>query len=155
MDILLIRHGECENGLQFSAEKNRPDPKLTARGHGQAELLGQRLAGLGIRRIYASDLKRAAETAEIANRHIGVPVETREELREIDMGRLHACTWEDIRAEDPALYDAWQKHEEDLPYPGGETGGDVAARAMKVVDEIVASGLETVAVVTHGGVNGY
>ena len=41
---------------------------------------------------------------------------------------------------------------EDLPYPGGENAADVIRRAVPVMDEIVKSGAETVAVVTHGGV---
>lgn len=154
MDILLIRHGETEisSPETFSKEKNRPDPPLNARGRHQAERLGRRLEGSGIQRIFTSDLARAAETAEIANSRLHVPVEKRAELREIDMGRLHFVSWEDIRAEDPALYKAWHRHAADMPYPEGECGGDAAARAMKVVEEIIGSGLEKVAIVTHGGI---
>lgn len=40
----------------------------------------------------------------------------------------------------------------DLPYPGGETGAEAAARAMKAIGEIAGAGLDRVAVVTHGGI---
>ena len=45
-----------------------------------------------------------------------------------------------------------KKMEQDLPYPGGESAADVVKRVLPVMDEILASGDRTVAVVTHGGV---
>ena len=42
--------------------------------------------------------------------------------------------------------------EEDLPYPDGECAGDVVRRAEPVLRQIAESGLDSVAVVTHGGV---
>ena len=45
-----------------------------------------------------------------------------------------------------------EKMEEDLPYPGGECAADVVHRALPVFEELVNSGYERVAVVTHGGV---
>lgn len=42
--------------------------------------------------------------------------------------------------------------EEDLPYPGGECACDVVRRAESVFMEMVRSGYDRIAVVTHGGV---
>jgi broad specificity phosphatase PhoE len=154
MDILLIRHGDTGQSApeNFSAEKNRPDPPLNSKGREQAERLGRRLAGSGIQAVYTSDLIRAMQTTAIVNKNIGSPVEVRRELREIDMGRLHHCSWEEIRAENPGYAEEWHRHESDLPYPGGECGGDAEKRAMRVLAEITESRLNKVAVVTHGGI---
>lgn len=154
MDILLIRHGETERNSPktFNAGKNRPDPELNANGLKQAALLGKKLAGSGIQAVYASDLLRTHQTAEVIGRYICASVVERADLREIDMGRLHFCSWEELRAETPEICDEWHKHETDLPYPGGESGADAERRAMRALAEIAASCLEKVAVVTHGGI---
>ena len=44
------------------------------------------------------------------------------------------------------------KMEYDIPYPGGESAGDVVRRVIPVFRQIRESGYEKVAVVTHGGV---
>jgi broad specificity phosphatase PhoE len=154
MELLLIRHGEAQTPSpgNFSAEKDRPDPELAERGLAQAERLGERLAGAGLRAVYSSDLIRARQTAEAVGRRAGLPVIIRASLREIHMGRLQHCSWEQYREVDPAFCTAWHRHGSDMPYPGGETGAQAAERAMRVVDEILGTGLEKVAVVTHGGI---
>ena len=153
-EILLIRHGDAAalTPACFSADKNLPDPDLTALGRHQAGLAGRRLASAGIGRIWSRDLKRAAGTAEAIGRHADVAVELHPAFREIDMGRLHHCGWADILREDPDFHDRSHSHLEDLPYPGGESGGDVRDRAMKALLEIAERGPDRVAVVTHGDV---
>ena len=49
------------------------DGELSARGREQALELGRRRRGDGISAVYASDLGRAVETAEIAFGGIGLP----------------------------------------------------------------------------------
>ena len=48
-----------------------------------------------------------------------------------------------------SLRNQQSRMEEDLPYPGGECAEDVIRRAEPVLREIVNSGYERVAVVTH------
>lgn len=154
MEIWLIRHGDTERNSQdnYSSLKNRPDPALSNRGIMQAGLLARRLIGSGIQKIYTSDLVRTVQTAEIINGTLNVPVEKSDALREIDMGRLHHCSWEDMSREDPEFCASWHRHESDLPYPGGECGADAAERTMTMLNEITESGLNRVAVVCHGGI---
>lgn len=154
MKLYLIRHGETEPAAasNFNALCDRPDPALNDAGIRQAERLGARLRREGIGRIFASDLTRARATAEILDRFLGVGVEPMEDLRETHMGRLHHCSWEDMRREDPVFFEAWQLHASDVAYPSGECGGDVWRRAARAVERIAARGHEKAAVVTHGGV---
>ena len=147
MDLLLIRH--ANNPDPGPAEI---DPDLTETGITQAHRLGARLKSESIDCIYASTLRRARHTAQIASEYTGVPVEPREALREIHFGRLRQETWEDIEKDLPGYHAEWSRHLTDMPYPGGECGADVAARALPVIDEIIASGAARAAVVVHGGV---
>lgn len=154
MDIYLIRHGDKEKftGENLHKEWDLPDEDLNDLGREQARRVGLRLANLGIQAIYSSGLKRAVQTAEIINSFLKGPIHIQDGLREIHMGRLHYETWEQIRATDPLIYEAWHRHQEDLPYPGGECGGDVYRRAFPVIQEIITGDIKAVAVVAHAGV---
>jgi probable phosphoglycerate mutase len=77
------------------AEALPDESGLSETGRRQAELLGERLAGVGITRISHSPLPRAAETASIVAAHLpGVPVEPAAELTDA------------IPSDDPAAADA-------------------------------------------------
>lgn len=144
MKIYLIRHGRQDSKLC------NVDVGLSEEGKRQAALLGERLAGAGIERVYSSGLLRAYETAQIANEcwkqeHIVIP-----ELREISFGELEGKSDEEIAV----VYADFKKKQEalteDLPYPGGECAADVIRRTMPVLMEITECGCKNVAVVTHG-----
>ena len=114
--------------------------------------MGRRLEMLSVEALYSSDLLRAVETAEIVNERLQIPHHIRSGLREISFGELEGLS-------DAAIADKFEeflrergKMERDISYPGGESAADVVKRALPVMEEILESGLETVAVVTHGGV---
>lgn len=147
MNIFLLRHGQKKDD-----NKNRESLELTELGFRQADLLGKRMKRYSIERIYSSAMKRAVQTAEGMNRHIGTEIVVRPELREIHMGACENNGWGYLEEQYPDFLREHKKHEKDLPYPpDGECGQDVWLRAKKVMDEIVDSGLENVAVVAHGG----
>lgn len=148
MNIYLIRHGE-----KADDDKNHELIELTAKGFRQADLLGLRLKRYSIDKIYASSMKRAIQTAEGINRHLGVEIIIRPELQEINMGACNIGGWANLEKNYPEFIREHEKHEKDLRYPpDGENGGDVWNRASKIIEEIAHSNLENVAVVTHGGV---
>ncbi|MFC7607647.1 histidine phosphatase family protein [Teichococcus aestuarii] len=75
--MILLRHGQSEFNLHFSATRRDPgikDPKLTILGRHQAEQAAEALAGEDIRRIIASPYTRALETAAPLARRLGLPV---------------------------------------------------------------------------------
>lgn len=75
--MILLRHGESEFNVHFSATRRDPgivDPALTARGREQAEAVAAALVGAGIGRILASPYTRALQTAAPIARRLGVPV---------------------------------------------------------------------------------
>lgn len=146
MKIYLIRHGrQCSRLCNVNVD-------LCEEGYRQAELLGRRLALAGIEAVYSSDLLRAVETAETANRLWKVPHIIKPELREISFGDMEGLSDQVIAERFADFKEEQNKMLKDLPYPGGECLGDVVKRAFPVLQEIGESGLEAVAVVTHGGV---
>jgi broad specificity phosphatase PhoE len=63
--ILLARHGETNDNLEPHRFQGFTDTPLNDTGRRQAHELAERVAGDGIVSLWASDLSRARETAEI------------------------------------------------------------------------------------------
>ena len=81
--LVLMRHGEPAYDPAYTDENGTPDGPLSERGVGQAELTGQRLAGLGITTLHHSMLERAAHTARVVREQIpGLPMHGTDLLRE-------------------------------------------------------------------------
>jgi broad specificity phosphatase PhoE len=75
--MILMRHGQSEFNLHFSATKRDPgieDPRLTPLGHAQAEAAAHTLRHAGIRRIISSPYTRTMQTAAPLARALGLPV---------------------------------------------------------------------------------
>lgn len=146
MRILLIRHGRQNSPLC------NVDVPLSEAGRAQAALLGERLKHEGIDAVWSSGLCRAVETADRINEALKVKRVIREDLKEISFGDLEGLADPVIAERFGSFLSQRKKMEQDLPYPGGESAADVVKRVLPVMDEILASGDRTVAVVTHGGV---
>ncbi len=154
MRIYLIRHGRQNSTLC------NVDVALSKEGREQAVMVAERIAKYGIDAIYASTLIRAKETAEHIKQELvkrnqfpkEQPIEIRRDLREIDFGSLEGNENRDI----PVLFKEFmEKRDEltkDLCFPEGECGQQVFERSIRIMQEIVTSGHDKVAVVTHGGV---
>ena len=146
MKLYLIRHGrQCSKLCNV-------DVDLSEEGYRQASLLGERLFHENIQVVYSSNLLRAVETAQAANLYWNVEHIIRPELREISFGDMEGMTDEAIAVKSQAFKERQNRMEEDIPYPGGECASDVVRRAEPVFMEMVRSGYERIAVVTHGGV---
>jgi broad specificity phosphatase PhoE len=106
--MILMRHGQSEFNLHFSATKRDPgiaDPRLTPEGHAQAEAAAAALAGRDIRRIIASPYTRALQTAAPVAAALGLPVLVDPVIRE----RAHFTC--DIGSPRSALATAWPTHD--------------------------------------------
>ena len=144
--ILVARHGDAEYETHHWADEGG---SLTARGRSQAGALGQSLVERRVTHVWTSTYARAVQTAEIAAAGLGVPVTTREGLREFSVGSLAGS-----RAEDPfaETYRAWLDGDLDRRLPGGETGAELRHRMHHVLHEIAERHRgETVLAISHGG----
>ncbi|MGN0298952.1 MAG: histidine phosphatase family protein [Lachnospiraceae bacterium] len=145
MKIYLVRHGRQDSALC------NVDVPMSAEGHEQVRLLGERIQSWGIEVIYSSDLIRARETAQELQKYIPVEIQERENLKEINFGELTGKTDEENWEKYKFFFEKKKKMQWDLEYPGGENNEEVFKRGMPVLQEIVESGYDTVLVVTHGG----
>jgi broad specificity phosphatase PhoE len=95
-DLLLVRHGETDWNSE-GRWQGHADIPLNERGRSQAQTLAEDLlAEAGVDIVYASDLARARETAEIVARRLGVEIVFDRDLREIDVGSREGRTWVEI-----------------------------------------------------------
>ncbi len=152
--LLLVRHGETADNKR-GVFQGQEGSTLNDRGRDQARRLGERLARTvpSIAAVYASDLVRAKETAEIiAGLHPkALTVELDEGLREIFLGAWQGLSLAQISARFPEEWAAWQRGQEDLRRGGGETYGELAERMVRSMARIAeAHPGETVLVVSHG-----
>src|SRR5437016_5387491 len=126
--LLLVRHGEtdwnCEHRWQGHA-----GPGLNALGARQASAAAERLAASAPAAVYTSDLERAAETAAVIGRRLGLaaPIEDAR-LREVDVGSWSGRTRAEIAASDPQAFRQWSEGAND-GYPRGETFVELEQRA--------------------------
>jgi broad specificity phosphatase PhoE len=127
--IHLARHGETAWSLS-GQHTGRTDLPLTERGERNARALGQRLRGLDLAKVYTSPLQRAARTCELAG--FGTSAEIDPDLVEWDYGQYEGCRTAEIHAERPD----WQLFRDGCP--GGESPGQIGARADRVVGRVRA-----------------
>ena len=89
--LLLIRHGETDWNASGRLQGHTDRP-LNDYGRRQARELADRLSDDAIAAIYASDLSRAKETAEIVGARLGLPVVVDADLRERNWGSWEGLT---------------------------------------------------------------
>jgi probable phosphoglycerate mutase len=148
---VLVRHGETA----FTAQRRysgRGDVDLSPRGEAQAAAAAVRLSTLvgAAAVVVTSPLTRCRRTAEaIANRLGPAPIRVEPALIECDFGEWEGLTFAEVKQRWPDQLDAWLGST-DVPPPGGESFGAVAARVTAAVTNLVAtySG-QTVVVVSH------
>ncbi|MFQ5840554.1 MAG: histidine phosphatase family protein [Candidatus Methylomirabilales bacterium] len=149
-ELYIVRHGESLWNLEGRLQGGQ-DPPLSPRGRRQAQAVVRALSRARVRAVYASTLKRAAETAEILADGLGAPLTLDPDLREMGLGE-----WEgqpiallQIRCRD--TYQAWLDQPMQVSPPGAESMPLLVARtlrAFRTVREKTPD--DAVAVVTHG-----
>ena len=135
----LIRHAETE-WSRDRKHTGRTDIPLTDEGRDHARALSARLAGHDFAAVLTSPLSRARETAALAG---FADAEVDNDLTEWDYGSYEGVTTAEIRETRPDWY-LWRDGA-----PGGEAPADVAARADRVVERLLAVDGD-VAVFSHG-----
>ena len=147
--IYFVRHGQSEwNAMQrFQGQRNSD---LSGLGRCQADQGGRLLARFGIQALFASPLDRARQTAEIINRHLGLPVVYDERIKEWDCGDWSGHLRAEVLEGWP---EEWAARQADMFHyrgPGCENYPDMFARARPFVAELERHDAEHIAVVSHG-----
>jgi broad specificity phosphatase PhoE len=149
--ILLARHGETNDNREPIRVQGFTDTPLNDTGRRQAAELAERVVGEEIRSLWASDLSRARETAEIVGARIGLRPSLDPRLREACRGRWEGHRFIDIAREEPDLYAAWLRAGEEFRFPEGESLREQMDRVSAALEDIHRSAELPALVVCHGG----
>ena len=155
-DLHLVRHGESTWNTLGLAQGHNDRAELTSRGQRQAAEAAMRFGGHPVRALYASDLRRALQTAASFSGVLGLPVFADSRLRERSLGVLEGTP---AVAIDPALTGLADGRvtDPDARPAGGESVRDLYQRAAGFAEELAAVHNEDedqagdVVVVAHGG----
>ena len=149
--LLLVRHGRT----QWNAERRyqgQTDVPLDAIGRAQVRALGERLADETLDAVFASTLGRAQSTAAAIMARHDLPIQPEPRLLEINVGAWEGLKQAEIEARYPEELAVWQEDPVRHGPPGGETVGQLAARARAVLDDLAERpDNESVLLVAHGG----
>jgi len=148
--LLAIRHGATEWN-HTGRFQGRSDVPLSDEGRAQARALAAALRREPLRRVIASDLSRAYETARIVAEPHGLPVETDARLREFDFGAWEGLRWDEIVERFPELQDRARTEAVLYAPSGGERFDDVVERVRAFVRDFPREA-GSITVVTHAGV---
>jgi len=141
--FVVARHAESTLNAERRVNGDPSVPVgLTERGREEARELGVQLAGLPLEACVVTRFRRTRETAEIALAGRDIPLRTERLFDDIRVGDLDGKTIEEYRA--------WKHgNPRSVPFPGGESLDDAAARYAEGYERLLDSPWRTALVVCH------
>lgn len=134
--LFFLRHGQTALSRANMFCGRRLDPELTAEGLAMAEAFGEAYRDVKWLGIYSSPLERAMATAAPLAKAVGLPIQQREGLAELDYGRWDGMSIEEVTVKFQIEYERWTADPAWNPPTGGETAVQLAQRIMHAVEEI-------------------
>ena len=148
--LVLVRHAASKGAGTFVGQKDEP---LSAAGRRQLHGLIRKLSRFRFHALFASDLRRALETARGAARRQNLEIQIRPGLREMHFGRWQGLSWEQIRKREPDATNLWAGNFPSQPIPGAEAFRAFKTRVRAELKAIVDANMgRCVLIVTHAGV---
>lgn len=133
--LYLLRHGQtqCSRDNAFCGSV---DPELTADGIEMAQAFAVAYQSLDWQAIYASPMQRTIATAKPLAEKLGIKLELRDGLKEINYGKWEGQTVEAVARDYHDDYIRWTADPAWYPPTGGELAVAIATRALLVIEEI-------------------
>ncbi len=153
--LIIWRHGRTAWNAE-SRIQGQSDVDLDDTGRQQAAVAADVLVTLHPDAIVASDLARAAQTADVLAGMVDLPVRHDQRLRERHFGDWQGMSGASVAAAYPEDYRRWRHGDSDLGH-GIENIDDVAKRGAAALTDAI-SGVPsggTVVVATHGAIARY
>lgn len=149
--LFLVRHGQSAGNAEGRFGGHSATP-LSELGFEQARITADALARENINAIYSSDLLRAVQTAEPLSKLTGIPIITKEEFRERNVGVLEGLTFDESKQEYPNDYYALVNRSVHHVITKGESYSDLLNRVKGELRDIIRNHRgERVAIFTHTG----
>uniref|UniRef100_A0ACD5XPX7 Uncharacterized protein n=1 Tax=Avena sativa TaxID=4498 RepID=A0ACD5XPX7_AVESA len=151
-EVVVVRHGETSWNASHIIQ-GQMDPELNETGRRQALVVARRLSREAKpAAVYSSDLRRAAETAQIIATACAVSNPVLDPaLRERHMGDLHGLVFDDAVRRNPEIFSSdGRTRTQEIP-GGGESLDQLSRRCVSYLNTVAEKHKgERVIVVTHG-----
>lgn len=153
MKLFFIRHGQTDWNVQGKIQGSY-DSELNNTGIIQAEELGRKVleSNYKFSKIYSSQQKRAAKTAEILGKIVNVDYTLSKGLEEMRLGEWEGFSWVEVQERFPKEYEEWYNNRRYTKCPKGESYQDMLDRVLIIINQIIEENCEDVAIVTHSAV---
>jgi broad specificity phosphatase PhoE len=147
--VILIRPGETEWN-RYRRWQGWVASPLSDYGRAQAKQLARYIRNIGISALYASDLRRAVETAEILAEQLDFQPVYDRRWRERDIGIWQGMTLDEIRSWYAEDYRQLQADIENFRVPEGESRADVRQRVLAAFNDVLLEDRgSTIGILTH------
>ena len=152
--IILTRHGDVV-GIKPKRFRGRAELALTELGVKQAEVLAARIAATWKpAAIYTSAMYRCVSTGAKIAQACSVASSVLDGLTDLDYGKWQMRVQDEIKREEPELFNLWHTAPQLVRFPGGESLQDVILRTANALRSVLQGHPDqTVVMVGHDSVN--
>lgn len=150
MKLYFIRHADKGTGSCYNEHLQHQDYPITKQGEKRAAKLAEYFEHINLDAVYASEYKRAQQTAGAVAERKGLSVSVDERLNEIDNGVIDGMSDEEIKRKYPVFFKDFLSFSKDVRFPGGETGSETKQRQKSLLDDLIKKN-EDALLVTHEG----
>lgn len=148
--LYIIRHGETEFNKKGMMQGRGIDAPLNSTGKKQAERVAEVLRNEIVDQLVVSSMIRSIQTAQPLAKHLSMPIQSYDDLDEMNFGDLEGKRSKDIADELNHIHNEWASGNINFKIPGGESPAEVFERANGKIESLLGTGGETVVLILHG-----
>jgi phosphoserine phosphatase len=160
--VIIVRHGESTYNVAKRVQGHIDDASvLTDQGLVMGTQVGQALADVGFDAVYASPLKRVAQTAAAIVAQLDQPpmIQSDDRIKEVNLVEWEGLTFAEVEQQHPGAYENWRQHPAQLKMQRSDGTAfypiaDLYDRAKAFWQDVIpANAGKTILVVGHSGIN--
>lgn len=151
--LFLVRHGEVVSQGQGKF-LGFTDLGLSNRGKRQVRSLAEYLRETPLDQAFASDLKRAVDSARSICQGRSIKPVIRPVFREMNMGDWDGKSWEEVKEKNKEIKSLFFYDLKNFYFPGGESWTQFRSRILKGLKTLLKENQgQDILLVAHAGVN--
>jgi phosphoserine phosphatase len=160
--VIIVRHGESTYNVAKRVQGHIDDAsQLTDKGLAMGTQVGEALVDVRFDAVYASPLKRVAQTAAAIVAQLDQPlvIQSDDRIKEVNLVEWEGLTFAEVEQQHPGAYENWRQHPDQLKMQRSDGTAfypitDLYDRATAFWQSIIPDNPDkTILVVGHSGIN--